>query len=286
MGALLRMLVLAIVACGVWSSSAPPDCASAPEDALDSSAVHVRSVQSPSHLLTLVAGAARERGIEEVHFAFDGISFAPPPGHNEFTHYERLDQDLDRWMEALRVWGPPPGLRAHVFSTLRPTSAEIRPGAVGWRATLRDAVRFAWWEDDAFKRFAPALHWIKRWRARVPRERKAMLVLLAGSLTPERWVGRLSSLRASLSKTIPWRTKLADVGSYWDEEAIGGFLRASGIPLLVVAPEARFEDHHPHPELPSMPWVARPQYPPAMTIDRPRGRAIDSSARCAVRSSA
>ena len=59
-----------------------------------------------------------------------------------------------------------------------------------------------------------------------------------------------------------WRTRLPALGDYWDPVAVATTVqRARGV-LYVVAPEARFGDFSPAPELPDLPWQSRPMYPP------------------------
>jgi len=223
--------------------------------------------------MTWVVQEARRQRVGQVLVVFDAATFSPPPGVTEFSMDRLYLDDLPAWIEALgnAVADAPCPIRA--TSSLAKRTVAVGEGV--WRQDLDDMVRERWWEGDGLQRFEPADRWINRLlqlteSAVAPGagEKRRMLVLIGGTFTPERWVflGNRPVWESS------WRTRLRDVGTYWDEEAIAARLEREGCRFYAVAPESHFCDFRPFVELPELPWVSRPQFPPLrFASDSPRG---------------
>ncbi|MHC5011715.1 MAG: hypothetical protein ACYTG6_12350, partial [Planctomycetota bacterium] len=247
---------------------------SAAED-VPSSEVYERNVRSFTHATDLLESEALRRDVHSIHVAFDGITFSAPPGRHEYRHYYRFARDVDGWLDALTAWAADSERTVHAFSTLREESVEV--GAAGWRGRLEAMLAYKWFDDPAFRRFEPASAWVERWLKRTKPPRRStgrrMLVLLTSNMTPEQWSDPERSFEFDLgvgpgsrARSGAWRRTLLPVGTYWREEVVGAALAKARVPLLVVAPEGRFEDHSPLPELPSLPWASRPAYPPVAIV--------------------
>ncbi len=242
----LAALVLAILF-GTVPSPAVAD------DVLDP---YVRDLPSVARAVERIAGEAHSRKVSAVLVAFDTISFAPPPGRNEFRADHALGRDLETWLDALHVWQDKSKLAIEAVATT--SKKRVLVGAPGWREAMRRALAPTIW-DGRGPRFEPALAWMKR---HLPRGRRTvapgLVVLVATELTPERWVEAGGGPQPS----APWRGTLLKVGTYWDEEAIASALGRAHCSLFVVAPEVRFGDEVPAAARPELPWAARPQRPP------------------------
>lgn len=229
--------------------------------------VYLRSVRTIERAFHLLEGEAEQRGVEQVLFVLDAASFAPPPGVTELSYEYGYFHDLDKWIDGLGTWAAPNKRSFRATSSWNPKTVEVGKG--NWKLRLRDIVTRPWWAHRKTPKFEPALRWIRRLLDRTaihdlggggPAPR--MLVLVGGALTPERWV--VPGTRYRKDYEFEWRRKLLPVGEYWEEEKVGALLAGANCPLFVVAPEARFGDMAPIPEMPQLPWAARPQHPHPM----------------------
>ena len=217
---------------------------------------YVRDLPSIARVVDRIAGEAHARRAKEVLVAFDHVSFAPPPGRNEFRADHAFANDLEAWLDALHVWQAKSGLTIHAVVTT--ATDRVAVGEVGWRERIRHALDPGRWTAGA-PRLEPALRWIQRHLPRGARKASpGLVVLVASEITPERWVEATAGPEAA----APWRRALLAVGRYWDEEAIATALGRAHGTLFVVAPEVRFGDETPLPTRPELPWAARPQRPP------------------------
>ena len=233
------------------------------------SALYVRRPgDGPVAACELLAKDAAARHVTQVLVAFDAISFAPPPGRNEFNTEFRYRQDLPEWIDALEGWAKTPGIDIWAATTLM--ERPVKVGMPEARASLAKEAERAWWDDKTIHAFEPAANWAARflgqrgWLSASSNEsdtasKSRMTLVVAGGLTPERWVPE-SSLDEG--PAFRWRRMLLPVGTYWDEERVGSVFRRAHCPLYVVSPEARFGDSTPFSDLPDFPWQSRPMLPP------------------------
>jgi len=215
----------------------------------DEADVYVREATTIERTIGILEAEARRSNAPAVVVVLDKTTFSPPPGRNEFRFDHDYPGDAERWLDALEVWSQrtPVPLSAVVTTS----EAAVRVGRAGWRVDLLAQLGKDVWDED--ERLEPALTWVRRWMPRGRgRARPALLVLIASEMTPERFADGHE----------PWRRRLLDVGTYWDEEAIGSALAGAACRLWVVAPEVRFGDELPFATLPQLPWASKPQRPP------------------------
>ena len=211
--------------------------------------VTLRGAATIEEVLGQLQQAVEDGGAPAVLVAFDHTTFAPPPGRNEYRYDHDYASDLDAWLDGLERWGQRTEVPLRAVTTTGESA--VRVGRAGWRVTLREQVEADVWSGSG--RLEPALAWIRRWMPRGKgRAKRALLVLVANEMTPERWA----------EGPEPWRRRLLPVGDYWDAEAIGGALSKSHCALWVVGPEVRFGDEVPFATLPHLPWASKPQRPP------------------------
>ncbi len=226
--------------------------------------VYVRRKIDIAETVAWLVSEARLHRVGQLLVVFDAASFSPPPGATEFSAERVYTNDLDAWIDALgnEVANAPCPLRA--TSSLAPRS--IKVGDPVWKQDLRDLVTRKWWEGGAVSKMEPAAKWMNRllkvtesaigpYRG----EKRRMLALISGSITPERW----TFLGDRPSWESHWRLKLQPVGTYWNEEDVATLLQRDGCRFYCIAPEVFFGDFRPFIELPQLPWVARPQVPAA-----------------------
>jgi hypothetical protein len=245
-------------------------------------------------------GIAREYGT--VLWVFDTATFNPPPGRNEFTVVHLYRDDLPKWRAAIASIAGPEKCPVYVATTL---SKKVVPVAgEGWQASIERELSAAWWEAPSFS-FEPAATWMERLVDQAGRP--CMVVLVTGDILPEqtakapfdplsmlpKGIGDLplpddlpegvkSAVRAQLARPPTdesWRSKLAPVGAYWDEERVGAVLRERSSGLFVIAPEARFCDFLPVIEIPDVPWASRPQSYRSIAVFAPDRESIDRDLR-------
>lgn len=218
----------------------------APED------LYVRTPQSVAEAASAVVGWAKARGVASVLVAFDVISFAPPPGANEFRT-SRFARDLDAWTKAFAGAAKADAAGPQI---LLATTGDVDLAPAGdERAVVRlsGALRGTDWKAKRSPVAAAFDEWVARVLARAPPGKRA-LVLVAGLQPPE----NLDEGSAGPPLTDTWRRHLARPGDYWDEERVIAALVRSGASFAVVAPEARFCDCLPVDDLPQVPWASRP----------------------------
>ncbi len=242
-----RILSLAVL---VVAWTLPPATARPePDAAARTRDLYVRDLATPAAVLERIAAEASHAGVREVTVVFDRITFAPPPGRNEYRADHDYPGDLGRWLDATAAWAAKGGVAIRVAPS---AGAEAIPvGAARWRETLADDLAAAWWDEKG--RFEPAARLLARLAPRGSADAPALVVLLASEWTPERYVD---------GDGEAWRDLLLPVGTYFDPERVAEALRARGARLVVVAPEVRFGDEVPLPTLPLLPWAARPMRPP------------------------
>jgi hypothetical protein len=187
--------------------------------------VYVRAPGTIEGTVRWLEAEAGRIGATQVVVAFDAATFDPPPGLTEFNLQYGFFHDLRTWLGALGGWAARAAYRLRGTSTLARRTLDLkRPGATQRLAAL---VQHGWWKDDTPVALLPADRWISRALARTEnavRNRDPnpvrMLVLLAGGVTPERWV------RADPKKGYEsaWRTKLLHVGHYFDEGQVSAVL--------------------------------------------------------------
>ncbi len=250
-------VILAALLSGSVGRPEPAGAAEAPE-----ADVYVRQRLDVPGTVRWLADEARRRKAGLVLFVFDAVTFAPPNGLTEFSSEYLFSNDLDAWIEALGSWPQQGGVPLRATSSLAPRT--VLAGSPGWQADLRELVIRPWHADGAPTELEPATRWLTRLLDRTEvvagsrSDAERMVVLVAGHLTPERWVpADVTSGRESV-----WRTKLRPLGGYFDPEAVATVLARHGGTLYAVAPEARFGDATPLPELPDLPWSSRPMLPP------------------------
>jgi hypothetical protein len=257
-----RLRGAAVVATLAVALAAAPSRVAA--EGLPSSEVYARRRVDIPGAVGWLASEAKRIDAKQVLVVFDVATFAPPPGHTEFTAQYAFFRDLDPWLRAFEGWATSAGApTVRGTSSLAPKTIEMTGPRS--RATLAELVRRPWWKDDAIQEIEPAVRWMTRLldRTALPLGSTAtpprrMVVLVSGGLTPERWVPVTPSQRGYESE---WRTKLLPIGRYWDPEAVGALLSERGGTLYAVAPEARFGDATPFVEAPDVPWASRPQFP-------------------------
>ncbi len=242
-------------------------------DAGDVPSLYVRLDTNVVGTVHWLEGEADRIDATQVLVAFDMVAFAPPPGEHEFVVPDRVDGDLRTWAFALRQWARSTSRPIRAASTLATRS--IRMGAEDSADALQDLVRTRWWEGDRVPAIPPALRWVTWFldRTAAGADAKAglgprMLVLVAGRLTPERWVDPGALPAAGRD----WRLRLLPVGRYFDEVAVAHKVQAEGAVLTVVAPEVFFGRHEPYPALPALPWASRPRRLPELLTDGRAGR--------------
>lgn len=235
----------------------------APGDEPRARDVYVRRRTSIPKTVHWLVQEARRQGVGQVLVVFDAASFAPPPGVTEFSMDRLYLDDLPAWIDALgnEVADAPCPIRA--TSSLGQKTIAVGEGP--WRTALEDLVTRPWWKGDGLQKFEPAARWINRLLqisesgiAAATGEKRRLLVLVSGSITPERWVflGNRPVWESA------WRTRLREIGTYWDEEAIAARLERDRCLFYAIAPESHFCDFRPFVELPELPWASRPQFPP------------------------
>ncbi len=258
---------LLFTAC-LGASPAPRAAAADPIAETRARDLFVRRVGSePRDAVEFLRKEAKAKGVKDAIVAFDAISFAPPPGRNEFNSEHRFADDLPEWLDALRTWKTEDGIDLRAGSTLmgRPE----RVGEPGWGERISEEANRTWWDEGGFGGFEPAGQWVTRflaqrgWLTDMPGPFDAVpdgafLVLVCGNLTPERWVRWTSE---DDEEDSHWRRLLLPVGDYWDEEHVATQCRRAHVMLHVVSPEARFGDFLPLSEAPDLPWVSRPIWP-------------------------
>lgn len=256
-GARLFLLALALLA----SVAAPPHAPAAEPDVTHAD-VYVRRRFDVPGALQWIADEARRIQAGQVIVVLDAITFAPPAGLTEFTSEYAFCTDLPRWLDALDAWPKDDGIALRATSSLAPRTVPV--GEPGWRADLEALVTRPWFEGAALQQFEPADRWMTRLLDRTEvvagrrDARPRLVVLVAGHLTPERWI----PADVTRGYESQWRTKLARLGTYWNDDAVATTLQRHAGRLYVIAPEARFGDFSPAPGLPDLPWVSRPMYPP------------------------
>ena len=225
--------------------------------------VYVRRRTTIPKTVEWVVREARRLGVGQVLVVFDAATFSPPPGVTEFSMDRLYLDDLPAWIEALgnAVAGAPCPIRA----TSSLAQRTVRVGEGPWRYTLEDMVTEPWWKGDKIQEFEPAARWVNRLLqitesgiAPHTGDKRRLFVLITGTFTPERWVFLGNRPRWESA----WRTRLRDIGTYWDEEAIAARLERDRAAFYAIAPESHFCDFRPFVELPELPWVSRPQFPP------------------------
>ena len=235
----------------------------APADEPRARDVYVRRRTTIDKTVMWLVQEARRQGVGQVLVVFDAASFSPPPGVTEFSMDRLYLDDLPAWIEALgnAVADAPCPIRA--TSSLAQKTVSVGKGP--WRYRLEDLVKEPWWKSDRIQKFEPAARWVNRLLqitesaiGPTTGEKRRLVVLIAGTFTPERWVflGNRPVWESA------WRTRLRDIGTYWDEEAIATRIERDRSAFYVVAPESHFCDFRPFVELPEMPWVSRPKFPP------------------------
>lgn len=225
--------------------------------------VYVRSRMDIGQTVRWLEREAERLEASQVLVAFDIATFAPPAGLTEFSMQYAFFRDLSRWLAALADWAKRAEISLRGTSSLAPFSVDLTEG--GALERLRELVERRWWEGDQVTELEPAARWMKRLLDRTESALGAsttrgprLLVLVSGAVTPERWI----PAHRTFGWESEWRTKLRPVGEYFDEQAVGTVLQREGCRLYVVAPEAYFGDFSPMPEMPPLPWAARPQFPP------------------------
>lgn len=233
--------------------------------------VYVRRRTTIPKTVRWLVQEARRQQVGQLLVVFDAATFAPPPGVTEFSMGRLYPDDLPAWIEALgnEVADAPCPIRA--TSSLAQRTIAVGKGP--WRHTLAEMVSEPWWKGDKIQKLEPAARWVNRLLQvtesgieSTPGPKRRMLALIAGTFTPERWL----FLGNRPVWETDWRTRLRDVGTYWDEEAIAARLERDGCLFYAIAPESHFCDFRPFVELPEMPWVARPQFPPMRFGSRSR----------------
>jgi hypothetical protein len=229
----------------------------------------IREERTPHAAVQRVLREAANRGCDAVVFVFDMISFAPPPGRHEFTSNLTLRYDLPQWTGA--IWGaessrardaagaPPPGAPAAPtppvwIATTR--SRHALPVSVESSEAIRQELGKAWWNERRFKSFSPAERWALRLGGSVPGSRPA-IVLIASDLPPEDRAAEAVADDADADETR-WRRKLLPRGRGFDPERVAGAIEALHGVFFAIAPEARFGDFLPVPDVPQSPWATRP----------------------------
>jgi hypothetical protein len=237
--------------------------------------VYVRRRTSIEKTVQWIGREARRHQVGQVLVVFDAATFAPPPGVTEFTTDRLFPSDLPEWFDALGNEVANAGCPIRATSSLATGTVQVGDGS--WRERLETIVARPWWDDDSVQQIEPAARWIQRLLTLTesaieggqPGKRR-MLVLISCSVTPERWV----FLGNRPVWELGWRTKLRDVGTYWDEEAIAARLQRDGCLFYAIAPEALFCDFRPYVELPELPWAARPKFPPLRLDAAPRSNPV------------
>lgn len=224
--------------------------------------VYVRRPMQIEDTVRFLGQEVKRLGVGQVLIALDVTTFAPPPGLTEFSVDYPYYEDLTAWTQALAAWAADAGISVRATSSLATKSIDLtKPHA---DRALEVIVKRNWWKGaDAVTKIPRATQWMKQLLDRteqgampngVPTPR--MLVLITGSVTPERWIPN-----TNVGFESPWRRRLLPVGTYFDEAAVGAALQQRGCRLYVVAPESHFGEHGARRELPSLPWAARPQRP-------------------------
>jgi len=232
------------------------------QEAVSAANVYVRTQRSIGQTMRYLEEEARRIDATQVIVAFDAATFDPPPGLTEFTLEYPFFRDLPSWLRCLEAWAERAPYMMRGTSSLAPKTINLkRPGAI---ERLESLIKRSWWGGEGPSKLPRAVRWmndaLSRTESAVRAEDphpKRMLVLIASSVTPERWV-RADPKHGYESE---WRTKLAPVGTYFQEGRVAALLKRSGCRLYVIAPEARFGDFTPHVELPELPWAARPHLP-------------------------
>lgn len=221
------------------------------------SSLYLRDVATHRRALEILDGRTMRRKSEAVLIVFDTVTFAPPPRLNEFRLVQDYSGDIEKWLTALEEWHVrAPG---NVWLATTTSASPHRLGAPGWRAAIDCDLQRSWWEGN-FSGFSPATTWMSRLLQKVPGARRT-LCLITGELVPERLADVTRDRNAGLLPTESWRQELLPVGSYWNEEAVGSYLKSRDTVLDLIAPEVRFCDFWPLQELPELPWVSRPRIP-------------------------
>lgn len=261
----LAVTVVALFAGGSGGAVAAPPAATSAAD------VYVRGARDiPQTVERILADGGAPPGCAFV-FAFEAVTFAPPPGETGFTVRYGFHRDVEAWTNALAAEAAKGTARPiFVATSARPEPVDVR-GDLGARRAL-ETLRRSWCEDAEFRRFVPAAEWLPATARAVAKATKApavVVVYVADMLGPEQRWGWFVQRNAWKDSRDPagqaararWQAKLVVDGTYFDEEAVGQGLARIGARLFVVSPEAFFEDFTPVAELPLPPWAARPQFP-------------------------
>jgi hypothetical protein len=233
--------------------AAPPRSARAEEAVTPPGRLYRGDAGDEAAAVGVIRGRAISRGRDAVLFVFDRVTFDPPPGRSEFRYGHDYGSDLEDWLRALEApgaLGP-----ARVFAATTTCARPVEVGSPDWRKPFLFLPGRSPWTGKKLESLEPALRWIRRLAGRLPGRRRAV-VLVTGESFPEDLAPQTGNVIRSNREF--WRNLLCRFGTYWEEEAIGGFLAGKGIELDVIAPEARFGDFLPHTDVPELPWAARP----------------------------
>ncbi|MHC4862023.1 MAG: hypothetical protein ACYTDY_18235, partial [Planctomycetota bacterium] len=252
----LSRTLAALVLLGVTLPLPPADAEETPY-----SRMYFRDIRSKESVLHILRGRATVRRCDTVIVVLDTATFDPPRGTNEFNLDGDFRPDVPGWLDALSTWSTPSeektdrprGVVFYAATTI--SSRPVRVGEKGWRERIEKRLALEWWDSKAFTRFEPATAWMSRLLGQTPGSRK-MLALVTGDILPETWADP-SGFGMTPGR---WRKKLLPIGKYWNEERIGSLFAEQGAVLDLVAPEARFGDFLPLPDLPELPWASRPVF--------------------------
>jgi len=186
-----------------------------------------RGLRSIPDVLSKLDGYARaaDRGV--LVFVFEQADFCKRGHLFDETDYHA---QLGSWCEGIETWAQTRGIRVMVALTGSKAPHPVRRKGTLRKALLRDAARW---------RLVPPKRWLSR-LFRVPKAKRGALVYVAGESDPEDW--SLAGLGLPQAGRVRGRPP-------WDFEPVARSLRRTGAILYVVAPEARFDQFLPVPEI-------------------------------------